>query len=38
MLFLDTPPAPTSQHLEQQAPAHPLPDDRTGHFTITIGR
>lgn len=36
MIFLDTPPAPTAQHLEQQSPAHTLPDERTGHFTIVL--
>lgn len=37
MMFIDTPPAPTAQHLENQAPANPLPDERTGRFTITLG-
>jgi len=36
MLTLDYQPIDCKTVLEQSTPANPLPDDRTGHFTITL--
>jgi len=36
MIFFDTPPTPTAQHLENQGPRNPLPDNRTGKFVLTL--